>query len=312
MRVLQCAAADLEAGIQKAKSDRFTGLAIELGAPEHAYETIARAGLETWAWHRAAYDPAAAAEHPEWMHAPQHPEWLRRFPSYEGGHPALVAPYIGLSTQAAADHALARLMALPRRPRVLLFDVQGPPMGCGCGNPCCRSWDNAPGPKVAPSAYEGAEILFTMRFLRRVRASAPDVTWLPVLCPECERGITLDGVEDPDGPNGTDLCQGVACVSPCATVYWPRLLETAHAEGPVGLLLTVRGLEKDHPVYGPSGSWASRAHRHYGEDHLPFVEPPEADRFERVVVVTDLPEPVQPVAPPNGYVPSVPPIRCHH
>lgn len=311
MRLLQGSARHLDALIASARDMGMDSVAIPLGTDRASFDRVRESGLEPWAWHSAARDPEAARAHPEWMHAPQHHEWLRRFPEYEGGHPALVAPYIGLGTRLAAEHALRRLARNEQPERLVLLDVQGPPMGCGCGNPSCRSWDNAPGEKVAPGTYEHPDLLFPLEFARAVRALWPETRILPVLCPECERGIDVDGVDDPDGPEGTDLCQGVACVSPCATVFWPRLLTAMRAEWTeIGLLLTVSALEKDHPAFGAPRAWAERAHRHYGTDLLPAIEPEDIARFERCLVLADYDQSVWPERPPEGYIPSVPPIRC--
>lgn len=314
MKIVQGAASGVHDLIASALALGADSVALTLTAQQEAWEAIVAAGLEPAGWWQAARDPEAASSHPEWMHAPQHHEWLRRFPDFDGGHPALVAPYIGLGTVPAFEHALERMLnALVQSPvkRLFVSDIQGPPMGCGCGNPSCRSWDNASGAKVASSAYDRPEVLFPLRFFERARERRPDIEWTPVLCAECERGILMDGVHDPDGPHGTDLCQGVACVAPCATEYWPRLLTAFRSAAPtVGLVLTVGALERDHPVYGPDRAWAERAHRHYGTDLLPVIEPQDAGRFDSWLVVHDYPQNCWPVAPPPGYVPSVPPVRC--
>lgn len=264
---------------------------------------------------RAAYDPEAAASHPFWRHAPQHSEWLRRFPDFAGGHPALVGGYIGLNTRPAFAHALGRIMSLvdrfPRLETVYVMDIQGPPMGCGCGNPACRSWDNAPGEKVAPTTYENPAVRFPAEFFRALVSARPNLEWVPIVCPECERGVEIDGVFDPDGPHGTDNCRGVACVRPCALDFFPALLADLRAIAPrIGLLLTVDALEKDHPIFGPPRAWAVRANRHYGQDLLPVVEPPDAYAFQDALILTDVPQSVVPVAPPPGYIATVPAIRC--
>jgi hypothetical protein len=250
------------------------------------------------------------------MHCPQHHEWLRRFPQYAGGHPALVAPYIGLNTVAAFDHARGRVTSLIRRApwaeRVWLADIQGPPMGCGCGNPCCRSWDNAPGPKRASTPYDHPEVLFPLEFYAAVVEDLPGRDIVPVLCPECERGVTVGGADDPDGPDGTDLCQGVTCSRPCALDYWPALLRAFRGPTPeIGLLLLTTAFGKDHPVHGSPRAWAVSAHRHYGADLIPCIEPDDADRFDcAALLLTDAPQDCRPVPPPPGYVAEVPPILC--
>ncbi len=246
---------------------------------------------------------------------PQHHEWLQRFPNYTAGHPALVGPYLGLNTVAAADHTRERVrtlsLAADWAESIFLADIQGPPMGCGCGNPCCRSWDNAPGPKRADTPYQKPELLFPLQFYRELAADLPDHTLIPVLCPECERGISVDGVDDPDGPTGTDLCQGIPCVSPCAKEYWSSLLAAFRRECPaISLLLLTEASGKNHPIFGEPRAWASRAHRHYGTDLLPSVEPEDAFRFEHCLILSDAPQNCWPVAPPPDYVPEVPAIMC--
>jgi len=282
------------------------------------------AGLAAHAWFQVARDPEAARAHPEWMHAPQHHEWLQLFPDFRHGHPAVVAPYIGLNTVAAFEHALARTVRLvknaPWAERVWLGDLQGPPMGCGCGNPCCRSWDNAPGPKLAPTAYDRPEVLFPRELFAALSAALPGRDLVPVLCPECERFLDLDGsVPDPDGPGGTDLCRGVPCV-PCTQEFWPLLLAAFRAATPaVGLLLMNDALGKNHPVFGAPRAWSRLAYRHYSAPDdavnrpplIACVEPEDAEAFPGdALFLTDAPQKAWPAAPPPGYVPEVPAIQC--
>lgn len=304
MRVLQAAPSDLRA-IPAAVERQAQAIAwtFEEGAAVAA-EMAQSQGFECHGWISAARDPIAAAANPEWMHMPQHPEWLSRHPEFSGGHPALVAPYIGLNTVAAFQHAIARIDLLaaqnPWASTIWLTDVQGPPMGCGCGNPVCRSWDNAPGPKMSPTPYERPDRFFTVELLREIRKRCPGRTWIPVLCPECERGIEVGGIFDPDGPQGTNLCQGVACDSPCSDDYFPRLLEAMRQEGgAVGLLLLEEAFEKP--------GWSNRAHGHYGTDLIPCFEPAQLGEFGRGVIVTDSPQDCWPVPLPEGYVPVVEP-----
>lgn len=265
---------------------------------------------EDAAWISASYDPQAAAEHPEWLHAPQHHEWLSRFPDYTGGHPALVSNYVGLNGVAAAAYRLEKLQNLPDA-EVFTFDLQGPPMGCGCGNPSCRSWDNSSGPRIAATAYENPEVLFPLEFARRLQARNPQSQILPVLVPECERGFRLGHVEDPDGPEGTNLCQGIPCQHPCALDYFPRLLAAFREEfGRVAIMLSVSVLEKGYAVFGEPGAWSALAHRHYGTDLIPVVDPREAARFKTPAVITGYDFEFAPMSPPPGFSPTIPPIMC--
>lgn len=316
MRVLQASSHAFERAIEQAQGLGCNAIAWTLDTPsEAAIRATQAAGLQIHAWLQVARDPEAVAQHPEWMHCPQHHEWLRRFPGYQGTHPAVVAPYIGLNTQAAFQYALAKtiekIQSAVWAQRVWLADIQGAPMGCGCGNPCCRSWDNAPGPKLASTPYDRPEVLFPLEFYGAVRAALPDTEVVPVLCPECERAISLDGVEDPDGPAGTDLCQSIPCGDVCTHQYFPRLLAGfRQAAEPVGLLLMVDALGKNHAVFGAPRQWAARAHRHYGTDLIPCVEPEDARTFAHALILTDAVQDCWPVAPPPGYKAEVPPILC--
>jgi hypothetical protein len=320
MKILQASPEDFDGAILLAKTLGCLAIAWDLRFDcEVAVAAAKGAGLHSVGWLQAARDPEAAALHPEWLHAPQHWEWVRTAPPApnNGGasvHPMLVGGWIGLNTKAAFDHALAtvtqRVAANPWCQALYLSEIQGPPMGCGCGNPCCRSWDNAPGEKIAPTAYEKPEILFPLAFFKAVRAALPELDIVPILCPECERGIVLDGVNDPDGPEGTNLCQGIPCTRPCALDYWPRLLAAFRAETPiVGLLALTNALQKNHKVYGEEG-WALKAHRHYGTDLLACVEPADTHKFTHGLIATSAPQDCWPVVPPEGYVAAIPPIMC--
>lgn len=329
MRVLQARPAGAEDAVRQARALGCAAIAWTLGedaASESAARAATRAaGLAAHGWLQVARDPEAACAHPEWMHAPQHHEWLRHFPDFRHGHPALVAPYIGLNTRAAAEHALARAARIidgaPWADLVWLGDIQGPPMGCGCGNPCCRSWDNAPGPKLAPTAYDNPELLFPREFFAALASALPGRVLVPVLCPECERFLDLEGVGDPDGPDGTDLCQGVPCV-PCTQQFWPDLLRAFRGAVPtVGLLLLNDALGKDHPVFGPPRAWSRLAYRHYsalGDDTagpraalIACIEPEDAAAFPGdALILTNAPQDAWPAVPPPGYIPEVPPIQC--
>jgi hypothetical protein len=314
MRILQASPVDIDQALEWAREFSCEAIAWNLrGDCTKASLAANKANLRSEGWLSVARDVAAAEAHPEWLHAPQHHEWLRRFPEFTSGHPALIGGWIGLNTKAASAHAINKATQLatqnPWMQRLFLTDLQGPPMGCGCGNPCCRSWDNAPGEKLAPTPYLTPEVLFPLVVFRELKKQI-NAALLPILCPECERGVTIDGVEDPDGPAGTDLCQGIPCVRPCALDYWPRLLSAFRSETPmVGLLTLTEALGKDHAIYGETG-WARHAHRHYGTDLLPTVERRDAANFEHCIIATDAPQSCWPVAPPIGYTPEIPPILC--
>jgi hypothetical protein len=316
VRILQASPRDWQSALEKACALGCDTVAWSLDTPtEEAVRATEAVGLKADAWLQVARDPEAIAQHPEWMHCPQHHEWIRRFPEFAPGHPALVAPYIGLNTRDAFEYALGKSIEAIGGARwagqVWLADIQGPPMGCGCGNPSCRSWDNAPGPKLASTPYDRPEILFPLEFYAALSAALPGTRLVPVLCPECERFISLDGVDDPDGPEGTDLCQGIPCGDICTRQYFPKLLTAFRtACEQIGLLLMVDALEKNHAVFGPPRAWATHAHRHYGVDLIACVEPEDASRFEQALILTDAPQDCWPVPPPPGYRAEVPPIMC--
>ena len=181
MRTLQAHSGEWRTAIAQARALNCEAVAWTLagdvpeGEVKEAVRAADAAGLKSQAWVQVARDPEAAQKRPEWMHCPQHHEWLRRFPEYPGMHPALVAPYIGLNTQAAFEYALARtkhkIEAAGWARQVWLADIQGPPMGCGCGNPCCRSWDNAPGPKLPVRLMTAPKFCFHWNSMPRSRRS---------------------------------------------------------------------------------------------------------------------------------------------
>ena len=316
MRVLQASPHRWEAAMEQARALGCEAVAWTLEAStDEAVQATQAAGLFPHAWIQAARDPEAVVQHPEWMHCPQHHEWLRRFPDYPGTHPAVVAPYIGLNTQAAFQYALGQTKRKIERAdwarQVWIADIQGPPMGCGCGNPSCRSWDNAPGLKLASTPYDRPEVLFPLEFYTALAAALPRTKFVPVLCPECERSIQLDGIDDPDGPEGTDLCQGIPCGNICTLQYFPKLLAGfREAVEQIGILLMIDALDKNHAAFGPPRRWATHAHRHYGTDLIACVEVDDADTFEHALLLTDAPQNCWPAPPPPGYTATVPPIMC--
>ena len=296
--------------------------------------------IPVWGWIEVGRDAEAALAHPEWMHAPQHHEWLEAYPDWTGGRIALVAPWLCVNNRGAFDYALERVVRLveaaPRLDGLLLNDIQGPPAGCGCGNVLCRSWDNSPGEKIAPTPYTNPDVFFSQVFwnacTQALKKRLAKFQIVPIICGECEIGVTMGTVESPDEQRGT--CRGIACSRPCALVYWPGLVRSLALEqnGPsaVGLLTPYKLFDRDVPLYGPTAAWVGASLSHYQEydpnaNLIAVVQgwdvtPEELGaQLEQAAThgaggVLILEEPLEqswwPLAPPNDYLPSIPPAMC--
>jgi hypothetical protein len=211
---------------------------------------------------------------------------------------------------------------------LILNDIQGGPVGCGCGNDLCRSWDNSPGEKIAPSPYLAPERFFSLVFLAAIRGRLPSVPVVPVLCEECQTGIEVDGVLSPD--DQTFECRDVPC-RPCSTDYYPRLAAATASEPSVGLLALTRLWRRDRAPWGTEGEWVRGVIRRFRAcgGAPPFVvlqawaseagsaaagwEPPMAARREMEVAeangagwllaLSEIDQSWWPVEPPAGYPP---------
>jgi hypothetical protein len=226
------------------------------------------AGLEAYLWIEVARDEAAAQAHPEWLSEPQHTEWLELFPEQDwtGRHP-VVYPWICVNNHAVFDYASQRVCRLVNAIEaplagVFLNDIQGGPVGCGCGNDLCRSWDNSPGEKIAPSPYERPETFFSVVFLNELRRRLPGRTLIPIICEECEAGIVMDGIDSPDEVLGE--CHGVPC-RPCSTDYYPRLIDSLQPEPRVGLLSFYKLWRRNVSLWGAEAGWVGAVLRRYHE-----------------------------------------------
>ena len=258
--------------LRQAHADRHNALAIVLDeqtdrqAFAEALRAVRAAGVSPYAWIEIGRDPAAALAHPEWLNTPWHPEWLAAFPEWrtpEGMMPAL-APWVSVHTRAVFDYALARIASLLEGLRaagylqgVFLNDVQGGPTGCGCGNELCRSWDVSPGTKVAPSPFTHTEDYFTVRFMDAVVSACLDLQIVPVVCSECEIGVTIGGIVNPDLT--AMHCHGVTCGNPCGGIYYPGLIRALTPQPCVGLLSFYRLFGRDIPLYGSEAPGARRS-----------------------------------------------------
>lgn len=278
-----------------------------------AIEAARSARIRSEGWYSVARDPVASEANPYWMHAPHNGEWLGS--KYPGVN--LVAPYIGLNNVEAFDFARSQVIRTIVEndwcTKLWLTDIQGPPMGCGCGNPSCRSWDNSPGRKiVGTTPVDLPDRFFSEIFFESVMQAIWEMDRplqvCPILCPGCERDVTVAGVPDPDGPHGTGLCR---CDRPCSGDYWPELLTRFRGwlgslfVPQVGLLLLCDALQKNQPVYGAPRNWPLLAHCHYGQSLFPCIEPADAGRFESCIIALDAPQTCWPVLAPAGYHPAL-------
>lgn len=253
----------------------YTAAIVPLDAAEAETEAVDRAilaaratGLSAYLWIGVARDEAAARAHPEWLSEPQHREWLEIFPDQDWtGRNPVVYPWISVSNQSAFAYAADRVQRLVEAVAtpvdgLFLSDIQGGPTGCGCGNDLCRSWDNSPGDHIAPSPYESPAVFFPLVFLNEMRRRLPGVNLIPVICSECEAGVTMDGIESPDEILGE--CHGVPC-RPCSVDYYPRFIDALREEPRVGLLSFYKVWRRDVPLWGAEAGWVGAVLRRYRE-----------------------------------------------
>ena len=167
-----------------------------------------------------------------------------------------VSPWVCVNNRAVFAYEAMRVQrtveAAPNLDGLFLCDIQGPPMGCGCGNPLCRSWDNSPGEKVAPAPYQHPDLYFSKEFVASIERDNPGLLILPVLCEECENGIDVGPASNPDllGP-----CHNVPCAHPCSLDYYPGLLRAFAGARPMCLLAFYRLFGRNNPEYGGEAAW---------------------------------------------------------
>jgi hypothetical protein len=161
-----------------------------------------------------------------------------------------------VNNRAVFDYEASRVnrivAAAPKLDGLFLCDIQGSPMGCGCGNPLCRSWDNSPGEKVAPAPYEHPDVYFSKEFVHAVERAHPSLPLIPVLCEECENGIDVGPAPNPDLHGA---CHDIPCAHPCSLDYYPGLLRALAGPRPIGLLSFHRLFRRTGPEYGGEASW---------------------------------------------------------
>jgi hypothetical protein len=218
--------------------------------------------------------------------------------------------------------------AYPSLDGYFLHDIQGAPAGCGCGNILCRSWDNSPGLKIAPTPYANPEVFFSVEFLEACREEVPGALFVPVVCSECEIGVSIGGVESPDSELGT--CRGIPCSRPCALDYFPGLARALENQSRVGLLTPCKLFGRDTPLYGEPAAWVRGVVSHYlslapktnlfaviqgwevtGEERAAQISQAQAGGAQGVMILESaIDQSWKPISPPPGYTPNIPPIMC--
>jgi hypothetical protein len=259
-------------GVEAARRAGANGIITTLGEQTdrdyvESFKSQARMhDLEPGFWIEIGRDEQAASRHPEWLHIPQHTDWLADFPDWTGAN-AAVFPWLPLNNREVFDYQLAKVASIGSRlesgDRIYLSNVQNPPTGCGCGNLQCRSWDNSPGEKIAPSPYEHKDQFFTSLFIDTVKAKLPRLKITPVLCPECEQGVEMSSVASPDAVTG--YCHSINCSDPCGSIYYPGLIRALGPLDRVGLLCAYKALRRDLPLYGETAGWIAANIARYGQ-----------------------------------------------
>ncbi len=300
-------------------------------------------GVPVWGWVEVARDPRAVSKHPEWMHLPQHHEWLEAFPNWSGDYKALVSPWVCVNNRETFAYMTEKVRRLvdsaPTLAGLFLNDIQGAPVGCGCGNVLCRSWDNSPGEKIAPTPYQNPEVFFSKVFWEACieALDSEDYTRenvIPILCGECEIGVTIAGVESPDSTLGT--CRGIPCSRPCAQVYWPNMVRAfAETQGGgrwKGILTPYKLFGRDVPLYGETAAWVGGSVAHYrefdndanliavvqgwdvqAEEIGSQIDQATANGAKGILILEEpLDQSWEPVPVPNDYKATIPPIMCGH
>ena len=221
-----------------------------------AAKSILAGGLELAYWIEIARDPVLADAHPQWMASLQgHQNWRRLHPDFPQVAPDTGAvvknyPWVPILYREAFDAHLQRVETLlhdkPPPSLIFLNDLQGAPSACGCGNILCR-WTADYGPiKTATPAGDDA----AAQFVTKVRAMAPQSQVIPVWVTECEQH---DGTAD-------GACAGVGCFEGiCWQAYTRQLMPLAAASEKIAVLLPVRELQRELPVFQQPAGWIAHA-----------------------------------------------------
>ncbi|MCH7760194.1 hypothetical protein IIA15_02155 [candidate division TA06 bacterium] len=214
---------------------------------------IDREGLKVYYWIGVGRDILAASKHSEWLHRPHKL-------NFYGNKPVVVYPWVSINNFEVFEYEFKKVNGLVERAGkegvmgVFLNDIQSAPEGCGCGNALCRMWDNSIGAKISGEEpiFFGENPIAPFRFVQAVEKVYPQLEVIPVIVEECEAGVTVGGVKDPE----TTLGYGrILCVHPDGVDTYPKLIRTLGSLKKVGLLSLYKVFERDDPAYGPEAAW---------------------------------------------------------
>jgi len=247
---------------------------------------IVESGLRLYYWIEVGRNEELARAHPEWMASLQgHAEWRRfhpDFPQPAGGQVVKNFPWVPIhyreSFAVHLDRVRALLADLPAAEGIFLNDLQGGPSACGCGNTLCR-WTADYGSIRTATDYGDRA---AADFVEAVEQMTPESKIIPVWVTECEQS---DGAHD--GP-----CAGVGCYDGiCWRAYCRQLTPLARTADQLGVLLTVRAMERDTAQYEQPAGWITHALATF--QTMPPRRggtPVAADRLIAVIQGWDVPE----------------------
>ena len=256
--------------VDKLAGEGYRSLLLEIsrGDGREAAELASRAGLRVGAWITVGRDPKAVAAHPEWMNVPRHMDMT-------GDLPGKVWPWVSIDNVDVFEYEFQRVVELVEEADwaevIYLSELQAGPAGCGCGSLLCKSWDNSPGKKISGgNPYDSGHVpVQVSKFMYDLREKFRKTRFVPVLTSECESGVTVCGVRDPERKGGFGTMD---CTVPCATRTFPRLVDTLKGEGRIGLLCLAKEFGRNIPLYGEEYAWVrGNVERLRGLDAPPIV-----------------------------------------
>jgi hypothetical protein len=230
-----------------------------------AAKAVRASSLALYYWVEVARNPTLADEHPEWMASlGMHDDWRKRYPNLralEDGEVAKAWPWTPIAYRQAFDAHLSRISRLLERVPsdyrgLLLNDLQGGPSACGCGNLQCR-WAIDYGVPSTTETLPGVD--WAARFVAEVGKLAPNKTIVPVWTTECEVHDMAPG-KRADAEFSTGFCGDVDCFDNCRNRFaeqWTALHATTN--GPTGLLVLHKELQRDRQEYGTTAQWIKRS-----------------------------------------------------